>query len=85
LAGTGVFGGHHDLLPSATGESSDLALAARLRRDQARWAGAAGAGLAERAVARIEVRARLREREANTLAAALAAWQPAPAAAQPRR
>jgi aminopeptidase N len=78
LAGTGVFGGRHELLPSATGDSSDPALAARLRRDQARWAGAAGAGLAERAVARIEVRARLREREANALAAALTAWQPAP-------
>jgi aminopeptidase N len=81
LAGTGVFGGRHDLLPAATGESSDLALAARLRKDQARWAGAAGAGLAERAVARIDVRARLRAREADTLAAALAGWQPAPAAA----
>ena len=85
LAGTGVFGGRHDLLPSATGDSSDPALAARLRRDQARWAGAAGAGLAERAVARIEVRARLRAREAGALAAVLAAWQPAPAAAQPLR
>ncbi len=85
LAGTGVFGGRHDLLPASAGESSDLALAARLRRDQARWAGTAGAGLADRAVARIEVRARLREREANALAAALAGWQPAPAAAHPLR
>jgi aminopeptidase N len=63
VAGEGVFGGHHNLLPDAAAGSSEQAVARALVVDQQRLAGAAGASAAARAVATIENRHRWRERE----------------------
>ena len=76
--GDGVFGERAELLPSAAGAFFERADAERLRTDQSRLAGATGAMAADRVAARIELRAALREREAQRLADALARWQPAP-------
>ena len=76
-AGTGVFGERAWLLPSAAGGFNDRAAAARLRADQKRLAGATGAGPADQMATRIELRAALREREAERLGTALASWLPA--------
>ena len=72
LAGDGLFGGQHWLLPDAAASSNDPAMARRLIADQQRLAGAAGASAAARVAAAIHIRARLRDREAPALAAALA-------------
>jgi len=74
-AGDGVFGGRHWLLPGAAYWSNDASQARRLLDDQQRLDGAAGASTAERVAATIEVRLRLREREAVALPPALAAWR----------
>jgi aminopeptidase N len=74
LAGVGPFGGRHWLLPGAAGASSDPQLARRLPEDQRRLAGVAGASAAERVASAIVVRQRLRQREAEPFAAALAGW-----------
>jgi aminopeptidase N len=76
-AGAGVFGERAWLLPSAAGGFHDRAAAARLREDQKRLAGPTGAGPADQMATRIELRAALREREAERLAGALASWSPA--------
>jgi aminopeptidase N len=76
-AGAGVFGERAWLLPSAAGGFHDRAAAARLRLDQQRLAGPTGVGPADQMATRIELRAALREREAERLGTALAAWQPA--------
>jgi aminopeptidase N len=75
-AGAGVFGERAWLLPSAAGGFHDRAAAVRLREDQQRLAGPAGVGPADQMATRIELRAALREREAERLALALAAWAP---------
>ena len=72
LAGDGLFGGQHWLLPNTAVSSSDPAMARRLIDDQQRLAGAAGASAAARVAAAIHIRASLRDREAPALAAALA-------------
>ena len=72
LAGEGPFGGYHWLLPRVLAASSDSAVAQRLLADQKRLAGAAGDSAAARTAAEIENRSRLREREAQALARALA-------------
>lgn len=72
LAGDGVFGGRHWLLPGAAYWSADAEQARRLLADQQRLSGAAGVSPAQRVAAGIEVRRRLREREAAALPAALA-------------
>jgi aminopeptidase N len=72
LAGEGGFGTLYWLLPLAARFSSDVAVARSLRADQQRLAGAAGESTAALIAAEIETRARLREREAAALAAALA-------------
>ena len=77
LAGSGVFGTRAWLLPGAADGFNDRVAANRLRDDQRRLAGAAGAMPAETVAAAIEVRAALREREGERLGAALAAWSPA--------
>ena len=76
LGGEGAFGGRNWLLPSIAWWSTTPELAARLLQDQRQLAGAAGASTAERVAAAIRVRASLREREADSLAAALAGWSP---------
>jgi len=76
LAGDGVFGGRNWLLPQAASGSSDPDLARRLAIDQRRLAGEAGLPAAERVGGRIGSRARLREREADSLGPALAGWKP---------
>jgi aminopeptidase N len=77
LAGSGVFGARAWLLPSAADGLNDRAAASRLREDQRRLAGPTGASPAETVAAAIEVRAALREREAERLGTALASWSPA--------
>lgn len=62
-AGSGVFGARQELLPDAAVGSHDAAMAQRLLADQARRAGPTGRMSAERAAARIQVRAAVRERE----------------------
>ena len=76
-AGAGAFGERAWLLPSAAGGFNDRAAAARLREDQKRLAGATGVGPADQMATRIELRAALREREAERLGTALASWSPA--------
>jgi aminopeptidase N len=76
-AGAGVFGERAWLLPSAAGGFNHRAAAARLREDQKRLAGPTGVGPADQMATRIELRAALREREAERLGGALAVWQPA--------
>ena len=76
LAGTGVFGGRVWLLPGAVGVSSDNALATRMLADQQRLAGPTGNSAAAQRVASVALRSALREREAPTLAGALANWKP---------
>jgi hypothetical protein len=76
-AGAGVFGERAWLLPSAAGGFNDRAAAARLREDQKRLAGPTGVGPADQMATRIELRAALREREAERLGTALASWSPA--------
>jgi aminopeptidase N len=66
-AGSGVFGARAWLLPSAQ----------RLLADQQRLAGPNGAAPAAQIAAAIELRAAMREREAERLVATLAGWQPA--------
>ena len=68
LAGDGVFGGQHWLLPGTAQGSSDPAVAARLQQDQQRLTGDAGSSAAQIVAQGIEVRHRLREREAMRLA-----------------
>lgn len=68
LAGDGVFGGQHWLLPGTAQASSDPAVAARLQQDQQRLTGDAGSSAAQIVAQGIEVRHRLREREAMRLA-----------------
>ena len=80
-AGDGVFGGRNWLLPGTAYWSADAALAQRLLADQARLTGATGESTARRVAAGIEVRRRLREREADVLAPVLATFA---AAVQPR-
>jgi aminopeptidase N len=75
-AGAGVFGERAWLLPSAAGGFHDRAAAARLREDQKRLAGPTGVGPADQMATRIELRAALREREAEQLASTLASWSP---------
>jgi ERAP1-like C-terminal domain len=77
-AGSGVFGARARLLPDAAEGLVERADAERLRLDQQRLAGATGAVAAERVAARIELRAALREREAERLAGVLGAWRPLP-------
>jgi aminopeptidase N len=77
LAGSGVFGARAWLLPGAADGLADRDSAQRLRADQQRLAGPAGAMPAETVAAAIEVRAALREREGDRLQAAIAAWSPA--------
>ncbi len=77
LAGSGVFGARAWLLPGAAEGLSERAAASRLRADQRRLAGPTGAAPAETVAAAIDVRAALREREAERLGAALASWSPA--------
>lgn len=77
LAGSGVFGARAWLLPGAADGFNERSTASRLREDQRRLAGATGAMPAETVAAAIEVRAALREREAERLGVALAAWSPA--------
>jgi aminopeptidase N len=77
LAGSGVFGARAWLLPGAADGLTDRAAASRLREDQRRLAGPTGAAPAETVAAAIEVRAALREREAERLGTALASWSPA--------
>jgi aminopeptidase N len=77
LAGSGVFGARAWLLPGAAEGLSERAAASRLRADQRRLAGPTGAAPAETVAAAIDVRAALREREAERLGAALASWAPA--------
>lgn len=72
LAGDGAFGGSSWLLPGIVWWPSDPQMAQRLLQDQQRLAGATGASTAERVAAGIQIRSRLREREASALAAALA-------------
>jgi aminopeptidase N len=76
LAGSGVFGTRAWLLPVAADGLHDRAAANRLRDDQRRLAGPTGATPAETVAAAIEVRAALREREAERLGTALASWSP---------
>ena len=76
LGGEGAFGGRNWLLPGIAWWSSDVALATRLLEDQQRLAGTTGESTAQRAAASIQTRARLREREATGLIAALAGWSP---------
>ena len=76
-AGNGVFGERAWLLPSAAAGFHDRAAAARLREDQKRFAGPTGVGPADQMATRIELRAALREREAERFGAALATWSPA--------
>ncbi len=76
LAGSGVFGTRAWLLPGAADGFHDRAAANRLREDQRRLAGPTGAAPAETVAAAIEVRAALREREAERLGTALASWSP---------
>jgi aminopeptidase N len=76
-AGSGVFGARAWLLPGAADGLSDRAAAQRLRQDQQRLAGPAASMPAETVAAAIEGRAALREREAERLGGALAAWAPA--------
>ena len=71
LAGTGPFGGQHWLLPGAASASSDAAVARAMQADQRRLAGEAGTSAAETVAANINMRQRLRDREAGPLAAAL--------------
>jgi aminopeptidase N len=66
-AGSGVFGARQELLPDAVGGMTDLAAAERMRADQARLAGPTGRVGAERAAARLAVRAALRQREAQNV------------------
>jgi ERAP1-like C-terminal domain len=77
LAGSGVFGARAWLLPGAADGLNDRAAAKRLHEDQRRLAGPTGATPAETVAAAIEVRAALREREAERLVTALASWLPA--------
>ncbi len=76
LAGDGVFGGRHWLLPQAASGSTDADQPRRLAADQRRLAGEAGMPAAERTAGRIGSRVRLREREAEALGPALAGWKP---------
>jgi aminopeptidase N len=66
-AGSGVFGARQELLPDAAAGGSDATLVQRLLDDQARLAGPTCRMSAERAAARIQVRAALREREGGRL------------------
>ena len=77
LAGNGVFGARAWLLPGAADGFHERDAADRLRADQRRLAGATGAAPAETVAAAIEVRAALREREAERLGASLTSWSPA--------
>jgi aminopeptidase N len=77
LAGSGLFGARAWLLPSAADGFSERADALRLRADQLRLAGTTAAMPAQTVAAAIEVRAALREREGDRLAAALAGWSAA--------
>jgi aminopeptidase N len=77
LAGSGVFGARAWLLPGAADGLNDRAAASRLREDQRRLAGPSGVAPAETVAAAIEVRAALREREAERLGTALTSWLPA--------
>ena len=71
VAGEGPFGGRHWLLPGSAWWSNEPGAAQQLLDDQQRLSGAAGASTAAQAAAAIEVRQRLRGREAATLAQAL--------------
>lgn len=77
LAGSGVFGPRGWLLPGAADGLHERAAASRLREDQRRLAGPTGKAPAETVAAAIEVRASLREREAERLGTSLASWLPA--------
>jgi aminopeptidase N len=66
------------LLPSAASGFNDLAQAERLRADQQRLLGDAGAMMAARTAARIELAARLKQRDSEVLARRLAAWTDLP-------
>jgi len=72
LGGDGPFGGRNWLLPGIAWWASDPTTAQQLLQDQQRLAGPAGASTAERVAAGIQIRSRLREREASALVAALA-------------
>ena len=75
-AGDGVFGGRLMLLPMAAKGASDARLAARLLDEQRRRVGTAGMPAAERTAGAILMRARVRERESESLGTALAHWAP---------
>ncbi len=66
-AGSGVFGARQELLPDAIGGMTDPAAAARMLADQARLAGPTGQVGAQRAAARLAVRAALRQREGQNV------------------
>jgi aminopeptidase N len=68
-----MFGARAWLLPGPAGGFNDAAQARQLVADQKRLAGAPGAAAAAMVAARIELRAAVREREAQGLEAALAA------------
>jgi aminopeptidase N len=72
-AGSGVFGARQELLPDAIDAMTDVAAAERMRADQARLAGPTGQVSADRAAARLAVRAGLRQREAQNVKG----WAPA--------
>ena len=66
------------LLPTAAEGFNSAADADRLRQDQQRLAGADGEALAASRAARVELLARIQQREAAALAPLLSAWRPAP-------
>jgi hypothetical protein len=76
LSGDSVFGMRQWLLPSAAQGFASRSDAERLRADQGRFIGSGGDLQAGEVAEAIELRAALREREAATLPANLAAWQP---------
>jgi aminopeptidase N len=70
----GVFGDRTSLLPDAALGFNDAARAKALVTDQAGKAGADGAAAAAKAALQIEMMARVKERDAETLAAYLERW-----------
>lgn len=74
LGGEGPFGGRNWMLPGIVSRANDAAIAQRLRADQQRLAGPVGMSTALSTAAAIQVRARLRDREAAKVASSLRAF-----------
>ena len=72
-----LFGESAQLLPNAAASFNEDARAQQLLADQARAAGNDGKVSAQRIATRIELQALMRRRDAGTLEAFLASWQPA--------